>query len=196
MLNMDVVATFNEQPNHHQTNFIVFVAQMKSQSFICFNSEKKWEEKRASNKGLLKKRTNIANDYAQKPVSSSFFFTFFFLWYNQHVLGITSDASQCIWFLSWQSMSLWWWWRWLAMPLWHRLWFGLINKLTFMKFHQHQLASNLLYLWCVCKWVSIFSCSSTFPWSAFATSTQRVYVKFARNFLFGNFTNNLVSFLQ
>lgn len=57
MLNMDVVATFNEQPNHHQTNFIVFVTQMKSQSSIWFNFEEKKNEKkkRASNKGLLKK---------------------------------------------------------------------------------------------------------------------------------------------
>lgn len=133
----------------------------------------------------------------RNPWAHHIFFHFYFLWHNQHVLGITLDASQWIWFLSWQSMSLWWWWRWLAMSLWHRLWFGLINKLTFMKFHQHQLAAgNLLYLWCVCKWVSIILCSSTFPWGAFATSTQRVYVKFAHNFLFGNFTNNLVSFLQ
>lgn len=45
------------QPNHHQTNFIVFVTQMKSQSSIWFNFEEKKNEKkkRASNKGLLKK---------------------------------------------------------------------------------------------------------------------------------------------
>lgn len=55
MLNMDVVATLNEQPNHHQTNFIVFVAQMKSQSFICFNSKKNEKKNEQVIKDYLKK---------------------------------------------------------------------------------------------------------------------------------------------